>query len=132
MSQENIDLVVESGRRFGVRDDAGLRALYTPDAVLVPPEDWPEPGPFVGREAIMAQYARLQEDWDNLSVGASRSASEGDWVAIEWRWRSRGVASGIPIQMIISAIYRVEAEQIAEVRFFWAWGEALEAAGLSE
>jgi ketosteroid isomerase-like protein len=132
MSQENVEIVKEAARRFVARDSAGLRVLYTPDAVMVPPQGWPEPGPFEGRESTMAQYARLQEDWEAISVGVQKSAAEGDWVVIEWQWQSRGVTSGVPVQMTISAAYRIEGEKVAEVQWFWAWPEALEAAGLRE
>jgi ketosteroid isomerase-like protein len=127
-----VELVLESTRRFVSRDLAGLAALYTPGATGQAPEGWPEPGPWEGHEAVMGQYATLLEDWEDHTVEPQKSASKGDWVVIEWLWRSRGVASGVPVEMIISAIYRIEGTKIATVRFFWTWPEALEAAGLSE
>ena len=38
-----------------------LRELYDPDVIVRMPEDWPEPGPFVGREAVMRQLEQLRE-----------------------------------------------------------------------
>jgi ketosteroid isomerase-like protein len=35
--------------------------LYDPDAIVRPPQDWPEPGPFVGREAVMRQWEHVRE-----------------------------------------------------------------------
>jgi ketosteroid isomerase-like protein len=132
MSQENVQLVLESGRRFVARDYSGLADTYTEDAVLVPPEGWPESGPFQGREAVMAQYVRLFEDSEGGSADAQRSASEGDWVVIEWVFQIRGPASHIAVATPISGAYRMEDGRIAEVRFFWKWPEALEVSGLRE
>ena len=48
--------------------DAGdmdaLRELYDPDVVMRSPVGWPEPGPFVGREAVMRQFEQVRETWD--------------------------------------------------------------------
>jgi hypothetical protein len=43
-SQANVDLVLESTRRFVVGDMEGLAALYTPNAVGFAMEGWPEAG----------------------------------------------------------------------------------------
>jgi len=63
MSQAHLDVVLESTRRFVEADYSGLAALYTPGAVGNAPEGWPEAGPWKGREAVMAQYETLREDW---------------------------------------------------------------------
>ena len=36
----------------------GVRELYDPDAVMEAAPDWPEPGPFVGRDAVMRSSTR--------------------------------------------------------------------------
>jgi len=107
----------------------GLAELYTPDAVGFAMDGWPETGPFVGREAVMRQYERLHESWEHHSVEVRQTASDGDWVAVEWLWKVRGAASGIAQEVSMSGSYRISGTKIAEVRFFWTWDEALQAAG---
>jgi ketosteroid isomerase-like protein len=43
-----------------------LRELYHPDVIVRSPESWPEPGPFVGREAVMREFQLLREAWDTI------------------------------------------------------------------
>jgi hypothetical protein len=37
------------------------------------PEGWPEPGPYVGREAVMREFEQLQETWDTYTLRKGRS-----------------------------------------------------------
>ena len=50
----------------------GTRGTWTPSArrstrgvTWRPPEGWPEPGPFVGREAVMRWFEQLREVYDD-------------------------------------------------------------------
>jgi ketosteroid isomerase-like protein len=45
-----------------------LRELYDPDVILRMPEDWPEPGPYVGREAVMRHWEQQREAFDADTV----------------------------------------------------------------
>jgi ketosteroid isomerase-like protein len=64
MSQENVELVRGGFEAWNAGDMNVLRDLFHPDAVLRMPEGWPEPGPYVGREAIMRQFDQMRETWD--------------------------------------------------------------------
>jgi ketosteroid isomerase-like protein len=72
MSQENVELVMESFRRFEANDVQGYAALWHPEGRGTAPADWPEPGPFVGRDAVVAQFERLAADW---AITASRTST---------------------------------------------------------
>ena len=39
-----------------------FRELYDPDVIVRLPEGWPEPGPFVGREAVMREFEQTPRD----------------------------------------------------------------------
>ena len=32
------------------------------------PEGWPEPGPYVGREAVLRQWRQFRDTWDGDSM----------------------------------------------------------------
>jgi ketosteroid isomerase-like protein len=132
MSQENVEVVCEGVARFAARDIAGLAELYSPDAFVIAPEGWPEGGRFEGRDAVMRQFARVQEEWGSQSMRVERERSGGDWVVAKLIWNAEGLASGVPLMMSIVGAYRLEAGRIAEIRFFWDFDEALEAVGLRE
>ena len=122
----------ESIHAFSRGDFDAQEATYTPDAVVFAPEGWPEGGPFVGREAIMRQFARVSEDWESNDIETGREAGGGEWVAMEFVWRARGRASGAEVEMRLSGAYRVRDHLIAELHLFWNYDEALAKAGLTQ
>jgi ketosteroid isomerase-like protein len=108
----------------------GLAETYDPDVVVWHPEDWPEPGPSVGREAAMAQYRRLRDAWGDTRVVEEELRAEVNWVVVRFRLITEGSDSGIVIDQQLSAGYRLKESKIAEVRFSWSHTKVLEAAGL--
>ena len=63
MSEENVDVVRASPEAYNTGDMQRLWDLYHPDVILRMPEEWPERGPFVGRDAVFGQFERLRETW---------------------------------------------------------------------
>ncbi len=68
MSEENVEVVRRGFEVWNTGDMDALRELYDPGIVWRPAEGWPEPGPYVGREAVMRQLEQLRETWDTDSV----------------------------------------------------------------
>jgi hypothetical protein len=64
-----------------------LRELLHPDVIARMPEGWPEPGPFVGREAVMRQFEQLRErrNADAIELTSDFIAA-GDRVAVRQIW----------------------------------------------
>jgi hypothetical protein len=52
-----LEVVREYVDVWNAGDMEGARELYDPDAVMEVAADWPEPGPFVGRDAVMHQLS---------------------------------------------------------------------------
>ncbi len=128
---DDLEVIKEATRRFSAGELDELAELYAPDAVMYGPEGWPETGRFDGRDAILAQYARLQEDWTEQSMSVERLQPAGDWYVTEFHWRVRGRASGAETDTRIGAISRIEDGRIVELRFFSSFDEALAAAGVA-
>jgi len=55
-------------RRYGC-----LSEFLAPDAIWRVMPDWPEPGPYVGREAVLRQVRQLREAWDTGLPPLSRT-----------------------------------------------------------
>ena len=132
MSRENVEVVMESIRLFGAGNLSALAELQEADSVVYPPEGWPEPGPFVGKKAVMANWAQIQEDWSEQEMTVKSVAAEGDVVVARMLWNVLGRRSRIRSRLDVSGAYRVRAGKIIEARFFFDWAEALEAVGLRE
>jgi ketosteroid isomerase-like protein len=132
MSQENVELALETFRRFKPGDDSWIE-LWDPEAHLTSPDGWPEQGPFVGREAIVEQFERLRADWSEWRFEDFEvKAAPGEWVVLSFRWHTRGATSGIETDFPLAVAYRIESELVCEGHFRWAIDQALEAARLRE
>jgi ketosteroid isomerase-like protein len=131
MSQESVKLVEAMRDAWNARDMDALRDLYEPDVIVRVPAGWPEPGPFVGREAVMRQWERNRESWDADTFEAVGDLIDaGDRVVVRLTWT--GVARGTRTQLEFTAVYTVRRGKISYQESFWDHAEALEAVGLSE
>jgi hypothetical protein len=132
MSQENVEIVLEGFRRAEANDLEDIAALTHPEIRGSAVSGWPEPGPFVGRDAALAETKRLIEWGDNRWTDIVVVADEGDWVVVAYRWHVRGAGSGIETHFDLATAVRVKDALIVEWHNRWSRDEALEAAGLRE
>jgi ketosteroid isomerase-like protein len=131
MSQENVEIVRAFFEAWNAGDMDTLREMQDPDVIQRPPKDWPEPGPFVGREASMRQFEQLRDTWDSDTVEfISPFIDIADHVVVRYLWR--GMGEGPESNMELTALYTVRKSKIIYQEFFWDHAEALEAVGLSE
>src|SRR5215216_488207 len=131
MSRENVEVVRACYEALNVGDMDAARGLFAPDIVMRMPEDWPEPGPFVGRDAVMRQLERMGETWDAAAlVPISDFIDVADRVVVRFIWR--GTGHGPESNMEVSGIYSLRNGRIFGGEHFWDHAEALEAVGLRE
>ena len=131
MSQENVEVVRAVYATWNARDMDAFRALHDPDAIMRPPEGWPEPGPFVGREAVMREWAQIREAWNSDVVEPiSDFIQAGDRVAVRHIWRVAG--QGPEVNLEITNVLTVRKGRIVHQEFFREHAEALKAVGLEE
>jgi ketosteroid isomerase-like protein len=129
MSQENVEVVRDYFRAWNAGDMEAVRELYDPDAVIEVAPDWPEPGPFVGRDAVMQQLSQARAAFETDSAELL-SDTVGDRVIARVGWH--GVGPGPQSDMEWTNVYTIRDGRFINVRYFWDHAEALEAAGLSE
>jgi ketosteroid isomerase-like protein len=133
MSDENVQVVRAS---FDAWNNGGLSAwarFLASDVEWRLPPDAPEPGPYIGREAVLRQVRQQRDTWD-----ADTAEPLGDFIESGPRPRGRqvrlgcGRGRGPQMDLPISCVYTVRAGKINEFEFFWDHAEALRAVGLSE
>ena len=92
MSQENVEVVRALFEAWNAGDMDAFRELYHPDAIMRMAEDWPEPGPYFGREAIMREFEQLRQTWDGRDTAEPIGdfIDVGDRVAVRHIWRGAG------------------------------------------
>ena len=131
MSQENVEIVRASFEAWNAGDMDAVRALYDPNVIARPFEDWPEPGPYMGRDAVMRWFEQLRETWDADAIELiSDFIDVGNRVAVRWIWHTAG--SGPEANIEATTVCTLRRGKILDVDYFRDYVEALEAMGLSE
>ena len=131
MSQENVEIVKALFEVWNAADMNAARDLYDPDVIMRTAEGWPEPGPYVGREAVMREVERYSDTWDaSTVVPISDFIDAGDRVAVRYIWR--GAGHGPDLNLEATLVFTMRKGRIFGIEFFWGHAEALETLGLSE
>ena len=131
MSQENVEIVRAVFDAWNMGDMDAVREIHDTTVILRTTEDWPEPGPHVGRDAVMRFVEQLRDTWnaDAFEV-ISDFIDVGDRVAVRFIWRGAGHGPEATIEA--TNVFMVRKRRIVYQEFFWDHAEALEALGLSE
>jgi ketosteroid isomerase-like protein len=130
MSQENVEVVRGIFNAWNSGDTEALRELYHPDVIVRAPEGWPEPGPFVGRDAVMRQWEQQREVWDADDLEAiGEFIEDRGRVIVRFIWHAAGKGPEAGFEM--TGIATVRKGKVILQEFFWDHAQALEAAGLS-
>jgi ketosteroid isomerase-like protein len=131
MSQGNVEVIKALFAAWNAGDMDAVRALYDPDVIVRMPEGWPEPGPLVGREAVMRQWGQQRDTFDaDALVPISDFIDAGDRVAVRFIWRGAGRGPEAGLEM--TGVHTVRKGRILGQEFSWDHAEALETLGLSE
>jgi ketosteroid isomerase-like protein len=128
MSDQNVEVARRAIVAWNAGDMDRLRKLYHPDAVMrYAVSDWPESGPFHGRDAIMRQFSWLRDTWDADSLDlVGDPLAAGNRVVVRAIWRAAG--RGPDTDMELAWVYIVRRGLIVSAEFFQDHAEALEAA----
>jgi ketosteroid isomerase-like protein len=133
MSEENVELVLESIRRFRPKGLDEWAQLWHPDTRLTVPDGWPEPGPFIGLDAVRREFERFLDSFSTFRFeDVEIVATSRDWVVARLRIPALGASSGLEADFNLATAYRVEDGLLIECLIWLNVDEALEAAGLSE
>ena len=118
-------------RAWNAGDMEAVRELHDPDAVMEVMPDWPEPGPFVGRDAVIRQLSEARAAFETDSVELlSDVVAVGDRVIARVGWH--GFGRGPQSDMEWTTVFTFRDGRILKVQYVWDHAEALEVAGLSE
>jgi ketosteroid isomerase-like protein len=110
-------------------DMDALSELFDPDIVARSPEGWPEPGPFVGRDAVLLEFQRLRETWkaDRLEP-IGEFEGRGDRAVVRYRWHGSGAGPDMTLELSLVATAR--NDRIILLEYFWDHAQGRTAAGL--
>ena len=130
MSQENVEIVRAGIEAWDAGNMDAFLDLLGPDVILRGAEDWPEPGPFVGREAVLRQFDQQRETFDtNALERIGDFIDAGDRVVVRMVWR--GVGHGPEASLELTGVHTLREGKVVLLEYFWDHAKALEAIGLT-
>jgi ketosteroid isomerase-like protein len=132
MSQENVEVVRALFEAWNARDMDAFRELYDPEAIVRMAQDWPEPGPYFGREAITREFEQLRQTWDGRDTAEPIGdfIGVGDRVVVRHIWRGAGQGPAAAVEL--TGVWTVRKGRILAAEYFHDYAEALDAVGLRE
>ena len=131
MARQNVEVMKAGFVAWNAGDMEAVRELFHSDVIMQTPEGWPEPGPLVGREAVMRQFEQLRATWDaDTAEPVGDFVVADDRVAVRMIWR--GVGHGPDSSMEWTYVATFRDGRVSGVEYFWDHAEALAALGLRE
>jgi ketosteroid isomerase-like protein len=129
--EENLALARRVVERWNAGDLDGYVELHHDDVVMVTTPEWPEQGPWKGREQLRARAEEWRGAWERIAVSLEDTRAKGDTVVIRGSWRTRGRASGAAPSLDFSLVLTSRDGKIERAEFFREHEDALRAAGLA-
>ena len=132
MSAENVEVVRSGFVAFNAGDMEAVRETLDPHVVIGHElEGWPEPGPLVGRDAVMRQWERNREPFgDTVTLEPVSIIDAGDRVVA--RQIAHGVGRGPALDLEFTTVSTLRNGRTILIDYFWDHAEALKAVALEE
>jgi ketosteroid isomerase-like protein len=132
MSRENVELVRAGFDAWNRGDLEVWRSLWAEEAEFYPLRAQLEGRPYSGHDGLERFLAEIRQDWDEPRFRIEETRPAGQQVVAIGRFRARGRASGVDLNVPLGALARVREGKIVYAGFFSEPAAALEAAGLTE
>jgi ketosteroid isomerase-like protein len=136
MSQENVEIMREM---FALVNERGVQAatdafgdLLDPDFELEEASNLPDRESYSGRDAFIANMAKLEESFEELRIEPIEFVDLDDKLVVVVAIAGRGRSGGAPVKTTIAQLWTLRDGKAVSLRDYATKVEALEAAGLSE
>jgi ketosteroid isomerase-like protein len=87
---------------------------------------------YRGHDGLERFLDEMTEQWDEVRFEIEESRDAGEQVVSIGRFRARGRASGVDLNVPLGVLTKVRQEKIFYMRFFSEPADAFEAAGLQK
>jgi hypothetical protein len=111
---------------WNTQDMDAVRSMIHTDACHTPPPGWPEPGPFVGRDAVMTHFEQLRETFRDETIEVMDLTPVGEIFVSRVLWRGTGLGPEAEIEMWQIGGFRDDL--LISLEQFWDRDAAFEAA----
>ena len=113
-------------------DHEAWLALWDEEVEFYPLRAQLEGESYRGHDGLQRFLAEMTEDFEAVRFEIKETRDAGEQSVGIGRFRARGRASGVDINVPLGVVQRVRRGKIIYLRFYSEPAEALEAAGLSE
>jgi ketosteroid isomerase-like protein len=128
--QRNLQIVAKVGRLWNSGDHDGTLAYYHDDIVMTAAPNWPDPGPWVGKDQVARNQRDWASAWEQIEMSVDRVEARGDKVVLLGRWHSRGVVSGAGGVTPLVIVFTLQDGLVKHFDFSQEADEALRLAGV--
>src|SRR5215208_3080906 len=118
-------------------NDRGARAatdafghLLASDFALEEAAGVPDVESLSGREAFIANLAKLEESFDEIRMEPVEIVDRGEQIVVVVSLRGRGRGSEVPVEMTFAQLWSLRDGKAVSLRDFATKAEALEGTGL--
>jgi ketosteroid isomerase-like protein len=132
MSEENVEIALAAVEAWNRGNREAWMALWDEEAEFYPLRAQLEGEPYWGHDGMERFLAEVAEDWEEVSFEIDETRDAGEQVVGIGRFRARGRASGVDLNVPLGVLTRMRRGKIVYTRLFSEPAEALEAAGLRE
>jgi ketosteroid isomerase-like protein len=132
MSQEDAEIALAAVDAWNRGDHEAWLALWDEEAEFYPLRAQLERESYSGHEGLERFLAEMTEDFEEVRFEIEEVRDAGEQMVGVGRFRARGRASGVDLNVPLGVFTRVRRGKIVYMRFFSEPADALEAAGLSE
>jgi ketosteroid isomerase-like protein len=132
MSEENVEIALAAVDAWNRGDHEAFLALWDEEAEFYPLRAQLEGEPYWGHEGLERFLAEMTEEFEEVRFEIKETRDAGEQVVGIGRFRARGRASGVDLNVPLGASMRMRRGKIMYTRFFSEPADALKAAGLRE
>jgi ketosteroid isomerase-like protein len=132
MSQENIEIALAAVDAWNRGDREAWIALWDEEAEFYPLRAQLEGESYRGHAGLERFLDEMAEDFEDVRFEIDEARDAGEQVVGIGRFRARGRASGVDLNVPLGVVQTVQRGKIVYIRFFSEPAQALEAAGLRE
>jgi ketosteroid isomerase-like protein len=132
MSQENVEIALAAVDAWNRGDRKAWLALWAEDVEFYPLRAQLEGKSYSGHDGLMQFLAEMTQDFEEVRFEIDEAHDAGEQVVGIGRFRARGRASGVDLNVPLGVHTRVRDKRIVYTRMFSEPAGALKAAGLSE
>src|SRR3954465_6832431 len=132
MSEENVENALAAVDAWNRGDREAWMALWDEGAEFYPLRAQLEGESYRGHDGLERFLDEMAEDFEDVRFEIDETRDAGEQVVGIGRFRARGRASGVDLNVPLGVVQRVQRGKIVYIRFFSEPAEAVEAAGLPE